>query len=111
MPKKYDRIFLEITDIRVERVKDITEEQAVLEGIISQSDYEDNAGSEGLFPCPMCDGMQVHGYLGKNGGVSEIDCLECNSAVKRFVILGDFIYKNWSSNPWVWVVEFKRINI
>ena len=39
MPKKYSRITLEITDIRVEKLKDITREDAICEGVRSQFHY------------------------------------------------------------------------
>jgi hypothetical protein len=106
MPKKYARIFLEITNIRVERVNDISEKDALKEGIISNEIYTDNAGSEGLFNCPDCDGMQVHGCFGENYGVSECDCKTCDTQKKRFSLLWKSIYG--SDNQWVWVIEFKR---
>lgn len=70
MPKKFARIWLEITDIRVERVQDITEEQA---------------GKEG-----MKYSMLI-------------------SSKNRFAATWNSTYKNWNENPWVWVIEFKRI--
>ena len=72
MPKKAARIWLEITDIRVERVQDISGDGAVAEGIKSTPDY----------------------------------------AIDYFASLWDSINQKrgygWESNPWVWVVEFKR---
>lgn len=105
--KEMARIWLEITDIRVERVQDISEEDSGKEGIISNKEYEDKAGSEGLFSCPDCAGMQVHGCLGENMGVSECDCHTCDTQKKRFSILWNSIYGNLDC--WVWVIEFKRI--
>jgi len=32
-----------------------------------------------------------------------------NLAKARFADLWDSIYKNWDKSPWVWVIEFKRI--
>lgn len=43
MPKKYARIWLEITDIRVERVQDITEDQAEGEGFCSRLSMNESA--------------------------------------------------------------------
>ena len=72
MPKKAARIWLEITDIRVERVQDISGDDAVAKGIKSTPDY----------------------------------------AIDYFASLWDSINQKrgygWESNPWVWVVEFKR---
>lgn len=80
MPKKYARIWLKITNIRVERVKDIMDDQARKEGF--------NGGH---------DSIPVYNY----------------SATPRehFSSVWDFIYKNWDENPWVWVIEFKRIEV
>lgn len=33
----------------------------------------------------------------------------CYSAQDLFKYLWDSIYQNWQSNPWVWVIEFKRV--
>lgn len=39
MPKKAARIFLRVTDIRVERLREITEEQAIAEGFNSRAEF------------------------------------------------------------------------
>lgn len=39
MPKEAARIFLKVTDVRVERLQDITEEQAVKEGFNSRQEF------------------------------------------------------------------------
>lgn len=73
MPRKHSRITLEITGIRVERLKDITEEDAIREGI-------NNMGSV----------MRHVGFFQ--------DLWESINGPD-----------SWEANPWVWVVEFKRI--
>lgn len=112
MPRWASRITLEITDIRVERVQEISEKDASNEGCNLEW-YRDNAGGEeDLWPCPKCNGFQVHGALGENLGVTEVDCTDCDSAVKMFKHLWDSIndYKGfgWKSNPWVWKISFKK---
>lgn len=79
MPRWASRITLEITDVRVERLNDIS---------------NDDAKSEGC-------------WYGRGGGVPDKALTPSN----QFPTLWEEIYGDgsWSSNPWVWVVEFKRI--
>lgn len=74
MPREAARIFLKVTDVRVERLQEITEEGAIKEGVKA---YGPN----------NCSGT---------------------SARIAFAQLWDSIYKNWSENPWVWVIEFNK---
>ena len=75
MPRWASRIDLEITGVRVERLQDISREDALAEG---------------------CTGGYGPGY----------DC-----AQHDFMCLWQSINgpENWDANPWVWVVEFKRL--
>ncbi|MEZ2793178.1 hypothetical protein [Proteus terrae] len=79
MPRRYSRITLEITDVRVERLNDIS---------------NDDAKSEGC-------------WYGRGGGVPD----KALTPSDQFPTLWEEIYGDgsWSSNPWVWVIEFKRI--
>ena len=85
MPKSAARIFLKVTDIRVERLQDITEEQAIKEG------FTDNRG---FIHSPQDEYDNIH------------------SAKQGFYSLWDSTVKDdsqkWESNLWVWVIEFKR---
>ncbi|EPJ5560552.1 hypothetical protein [Pseudomonas aeruginosa] len=85
MPRWACRILLEITAVRVERLQDISEVQARAEGITDGG-------------CSNC------------GNHESCEC-ECPapSAVDSFVHLWRSTGGNWESNPWVWVVEFKRV--
>lgn len=90
MPKWIARLFLRVKDVRVERLQDITEEQAHAEGCCT---YEDKIGD------------------GKFLDVSEFDL----TARDAFAALWDTTIKpadlpryGWDANPWVWVVEFER---
>lgn len=98
MPRWASRITLEITDIKVERLQDITEEDAIAEGI------------------HLCAGIDEEGYThGYHWGpVSDAELL-FNSAADAYRKLWDSINgqkpgKTWQDNPWVWVIEFRRIN-
>lgn len=78
MPRWASRITLEITAVRVERLNDISEEDAKAEGV---------APSQHIITPP--EALYRVGFLK----------------------LWQSIYgeKSWSANPWVWVIEFRRV--
>jgi hypothetical protein len=79
MPRWVSRILLEITHVRVERLQDISQEQSEAEGV---------------------------GFL---RAAPDFD--ETLTAKQLYEILWDHINGAgaWGGNPWVWVVEFKRV--
>lgn len=94
MPKEAARIWLKVTDVRVERLQDITPKDAENEGV-GNLFYEDI------------------GYSEKNYG-TEVDP-EYGIAKEQFAWLWDSTIKKsdldrygWDANPWVWVIEFER---
>ncbi|NBW12827.1 MAG: hypothetical protein EBR82_32870 [Caulobacteraceae bacterium] len=99
MPRWASRITLEITAVRVERLQDITEEDAKKEGIEPVKD-------------PFGDGIEywkpytVVASHTKAGGVVR----GFKSPVRSFQTLWSSINgpDSWASNPWVWVIEFRR---
>ena len=99
MPRWASRITLEITNIRVERLQDISEEDAIDEGI---QEYEGIVDIK----CYSGSPVEIHGIrYGK-------DC-EHEDPINAFEELWDAIYKetekSWDNEPWVWVVEFKKV--
>jgi hypothetical protein len=109
MFRKDSRILLEITGVRVERLQDISEVDADAEGC-ERLEYERYERDPAL--CPKCDGLRLHRELGPGGGVIEdVDCIECDTYVKRYRHLWESINGagSWDANPWVWVVEFRRV--
>jgi len=93
MPKEACRIRLEITDIRVERLQNISEEDAMAEGV----GYGFQMNAE--YP----DYEHI-----KNG----ICILTQDTAEMSFASLWDsinFKRASWKSNPWVWKIEFKKL--
>ena len=87
MPRAACRILLEITDVRVERLQDITEEQAKAEGVRLYSD---------------------HAELGDWWHVEGVETYSADPR-KSFELLWSSVGGDWQANPWVWVVEFKRV--
>lgn len=94
MPKEAARIWLRVTDVRVERLKEIDEDGAVKEGIYVANCKDCNAP----FGCDTCP----------DEGYNEID---------EFAELWDFTIKKsdldrygWDANPYVFVIEFIRID-
>ena len=83
MPRWASRILLEITRVRVERLQDITYEQAAAEGVHRSPLRE---------WCASDEGGACHKY-----------------PVPAFRDLWQSVGGNWDANPWVWVVEFKRV--
>lgn len=94
MPKEAARIWLKVTDVRVERLQDITPKGAESEGV-GNLFYDDI------------------GYGEKNYG-TEVDT-EYGIAKEQFAWLWESTIKKsdldrygWDANPWVWVIEFER---
>lgn len=95
MPREAARIWLRVTDVRVERLQDITYNGALREG------------SEGI----RCDhvALGVHGCTDcMNTGWIEPPQVEFmqiwNSTIKK----SNLDRYGWDANPWVWVIEFER---
>ena len=94
MPKKAARIWLKVTDVRVERLQDITPKGAESEGV-GNLFYDDI------------------GYGEKNYR-TEVDP-EYGIAKEQFAWLWESTIKKsdidrygWDANPWVWAIEFER---
>lgn len=111
MPKEAARIFLTVTNVRVERLQDITEEQALAEGV--PEDWPMNE-----VYCPRCKGEGLIGALSSDLGFMEVDCHHCDTATKRFSNLWNSTIKKadldkygWNANPWVWTISFERVEV
>lgn len=93
MPRWASRINLEITDVRVERLNDISEQDAVAEGL--------HVGCK-------------DGHLTKYGFKNWPWQSWQKDPRQAFRYLWGSVQTNpddtgWNGNPWVWVIEFKRI--
>ena len=99
MPKAAARIFLEVVNVRCERLHDIKEEDAIAEGIHFDVMFK-------KFNCYLCDNQ---GHIG-----GEMMCEDgfYKTALNSFSSLWQSINgkrHTWQSNPLVWVYEFKKI--
>ena len=81
MPKEAARIFLKVTDVRVERLQEITIDDIRNEGLSS---------------------MAVH------AGDMEIAIEEWKNLWNSTIKKSDLDCYGWDANPWVWVIEFER---
>jgi len=99
MPRWASRLTLEITDIRVERLQDITEADAIAEGV------EKNA----IVPAEWRpeDGYRHYGFPPDYQGEGYEYCA---TARESFRTLWESINGpgSWDGNPWVWAVSFRR---
>lgn len=82
MPKEAARIWLKVTNMRVERLQEITPQGAWKEG----------ARCSCLHPVPDCAGNKTTFVNIWNSTIKKAD-LDCYG---------------WDANPWVWVIEFER---
>ena len=92
MPKEAARIWLKVTNVRVEWLQKITEDGCIAEGV-----YPSNCrGCNATFGCDNCP----------DEGYNEIDEFSeiWDSTIKK----SDLDRYGWDANPWVWVIEFER---
>ena len=82
MPAWASRIMLEVTNVRLERLHNITESDAQAEG---------------------CDGNCPVGYL---------PAYQAGPLVYHYQQIFEAIYgtDSWDKNPWVWVIEFRMVD-
>ncbi|MFV0662734.1 hypothetical protein [Denitromonas sp.] len=83
MPRAASRILLEITAVRVVRLKDISNADAIDEGLIRCGDGWRGANALPWFASPAAAYRSLWESINGPG--------------------------SWDANPWVWVVEFKRV--
>lgn len=91
MPKEAARIFLEVSNVRVERLQDISEDDAIAEGI--KKTWINDDIKQCRFKNYINDGK---------GSKSPIDSFN-----SLWVSING--KDSWKANPWVWVYEFKVV--
>lgn len=106
MPRWASRLTLIVTGVKVERLQDISEKDAIAEGVesIEAERFEDFDWTV----CPKCGGTRLHGALGPNLGYMEVDCVDCDTHRKRYQHLWNHINGpgSWDDNPWVVALTF-----
>ena len=93
MPRWASRITLEVTEVRVERLKDISEADAIAEGVVNRGRMDGEPWDHCYVP-----GV-THGY--------EAEPSTCYSLLWE-QINGE---GSWAVNPWIWAVSFKLLEI
>ena len=100
MPKEAARIWLKVTDVRVERLQDMKPVDVIKEGA-----YPD---------CWDC--LNTYGESGSQCCYrTEEQCSQCDEVMMEWEKLwtstikkSDLDCYGWDANPWVWVIEFER---
>lgn len=111
LPKSGSRIWAMVEDIRVERVKDISEEDAKAEGvkeniIYDESYPQDKSHSISFFKSYLTD------YWGAFGNIAGDREEEHDAAKSSFQSLWVSIngQSSWDANPWVWVIKYRILS-
>lgn len=96
MPKAAARIFLRVTDVRVERLQEISNKDALHEGVARHGLYNEECYAGGCY-----------------NGDFESSCAKCEVPREGFSKLWNSTVKDidsygWDANPYVWVISFER---
>lgn len=89
MPKEAARIFLRVTDVRVERLQDVTLDDAIAEG---------------------CQGKFIGSGECVGAGWEILPEDEFADLWDSTIKKSDLDKYGWDANPWVWVISFERIS-
>lgn len=110
MTRAASRITLEVTGVRVERLQAISEADAKAEGV--DAPYVDREEFDSSL-CPICGGTGLFTDFNPvtYGARPDTDCRRCDTSAKRYRWLWESINgsDSWALNPWVWVIEVKRV--
>lgn len=97
MPRTAARIFLKVTNVKVQRVQDMTAHEAMQEGVWGILMDNKNPLYKKTYERGKYDEKTQAWYAG---------------AIDAFATLWDSLYKSkgygWGANPWVWAIEFER---
>jgi hypothetical protein len=94
MPRRFSRITLEITEVRVQRVQDISEADAMAEGVVGME-------------------KQLAGGTTDQDPDSGLEFAMATDARFAYQVLWDSINTargyGWDHNPWVWALTFRMV--
>lgn len=100
MPKEATRIWIKVTDVRVERLQEMKPVNVIKEG--AYPDCWDCLNTYGESGSQCCYG-------------TEEQCSQCDEMMMEWEKLWNSTIKKsdldrygWNANPWVWVIEFER---
>lgn len=102
MPRWASRLLLEVTDVRIEKLQQITDEDAIAEGI------EPNWS---LYELENWD-QKEHGWMSYCSHYPDgCDCFPAMTPRESFQGLWDYVNGpgSWDADPLVWAVSFKRV--
>jgi hypothetical protein len=92
MPRKYSRILLEVVSVRVERLQEITEADAIAEGCTTTCPGNHDGSHKPTEDCCLWSAANSYQLLWNSINGKKSGC-------------------SWADNPFVWVVEFKRLDM
>lgn len=105
MPRRFSRIDLEVTSVRVERLQAISVPDAIVEGVTSQDDPTRDSTA--------WDPVAAYRHLWDSINAASRPALPSNPDSKRYARVKAWLEKHpdtssWEANPWVWVISFQR---
>jgi hypothetical protein len=106
MPKAAARIWLLVEDVQVQRLQDISEEDAKSEGVQSCVATKELFGAR-------AQGLRLYrNYDRSDHSLKDHPCNGFDTAKVSFETLWESINgkDSWNENPWVWVVKFKVLS-
>lgn len=103
MPREAARIFLRVTNVRVERLQEISNQDVVNEGVLPKNLRRGGCkctwAFDGCLESP-CANRESYSELCHSATFAEL----WGSTIKP----ADRDKYGWDANPWVWVIEFER---
>jgi hypothetical protein len=102
MPKEAARIWLKVTGVEVQRLREISEVDALAEGVAR-------------YHCEVAGRDRYKDYTADASGYGEpnVDYPSFGVATASFATLWESINgrESWEANPWVWVVRFEVLSV